>query len=72
LSSRGCGGVGGSFLSAYHNSLFWHVVSRASSWILVAITCICLSIGVMGGSVLVLSLLAPSITSTDLCIALLL
>ena len=34
---------------------------------LVAMTCICLSIGVIGGLVLVPSLLTPSIVSTDLC-----
>ena len=71
LLSRGCGGVGGSFLNVYHNSLFWRVVSQASSCMLVAMTCICLSRGVKGGSVPVPSLLTPSITSTDLCRALL-
>ena len=33
---------------------------------LVTMTCICLSMGVIGGSVLVPSLLTPSIVSTDL------
>uniref|UniRef100_A0A2N9IPJ7 Uncharacterized protein n=1 Tax=Fagus sylvatica TaxID=28930 RepID=A0A2N9IPJ7_FAGSY len=46
-------GVSGPFLIACHNSLFCLVVSRVRSWMLVAITCICLSIGVMGGSFLV-------------------
>ena len=66
LSLKGCGGVGGSFLITCHNSWFCHVVSRARSWMLVTMTCICLSMGVIGGSVLVPSLLTPSIVSTDL------
>jgi hypothetical protein len=37
---------------------------------LVAMTCICLSIGVMAGSVLVPSLGAPSMIAIDLCAAL--
>jgi hypothetical protein len=37
---------------------------------LVAITCICLSIGVMGGSALVPSLLTPSITVINSCMTL--
>ena len=59
-------GVGGPFRIACHNSLFCLVVSRARSWMLVAITYICLSIGVMGGSMLVPSWRwVPSIASAD-------
>ena len=41
-------GVGGPFRIVCHNSLFCLVISRARSWMLVAITCICLSIGCHG------------------------
>ena len=59
--------VGGPFLITCDNSLFWRVVSRARSWMLVEITCICLSIGVMGGSALGLSLWVPSIIAINPC-----